>query len=376
MDLVKREFIMEVMKVCLKPTVLLYKNNPNKVVLRFCSEIIEFDDERGDIRFFFGLLCGAYTSKEILDEYAKKYPYDSGRARDYLDTLNELKLIELQPQDYSPLSDIQKERYSRNFEFFNSALPVGMNKYGIQSSLLDSRVVVLGCGGLGSHIILELAALGVGNLTIVDFDLIELSNLNRQILYREADLGRKKVFAARNNALTFNSSINITPVEKKIESVLDIKEIIVGHDLVICVADKPRNSMVKWLNEACCKAKIPYINGGLDIRKAVFYSVIPGETGCTECWKSFLPEQNRKVIDEDSSTQNDYMTPAPALSALVSVTTGAMICEAIKLLTDLQPPSLTNNLKTFSFDDLTITTTEKWRLNPECHCCEIIEGRK
>ena len=365
---------MDDMKVRLKSTVLLYKNNPRKVVLRFCSEIIEFDDDYGDIRFFFGLLTGAFSCSEILHEFAKKYPDEPEKVRDYLNTVNELKLIELVPQDTSPLSDTQKERFSRNFEFFNSALPVGMNKYGVQNTLLDSRVVVLGCGGLGSHIILELAALGIGTLTIVDFDRIELSNLNRQILYREADLGRKKVFVARDNVLAFNSTININAVERKIESASDITEIIQGHDLVICVADKPRNSMVKWLNEACCKAKIPYINGGLDIRKAVFYSVIPGETGCTECWKASLPVEKRQIIDEDNSTQNDYVAPAPALSALVSVTTGAMICEALKLLTDLQPPTLTNNLKTFSFDDLTITTTEQWALNQECNCCGLTEG--
>ncbi|MXP49228.1 hypothetical protein FD733_06820 [Pantoea sp. Eser] len=153
------------------------------------------------------------------------------------------------------------------------------------------------------------------------------------------------------------------------ESVNNVSDIINGHDLVICVADKPRNDMVKWLNEACCSTRVPYINGGLDILKAVFYSVIPEETGCTERWKSSLTEEKRKIIDEDNSIQNDYVTSAPALSALVSVTTGAMICEALKLPTDIQPPSLTNNLKTFSFDDLSITTTEQWALNPECVCC-------
>ncbi|MXP49227.1 ThiF family adenylyltransferase [Pantoea sp. Eser] len=93
-----------------------------------------------------------------------------------------MKLIEFYPQNTIPITNIQIERFSINIEFFNSKLPLGMNKYEIQNTLLDSSVVVLGCGGLGSHIILELAAIGIGNLTIVDFDEIELSNLNRQIL--------------------------------------------------------------------------------------------------------------------------------------------------------------------------------------------------
>jgi len=370
----KRDYIMEDMKVRLKSTVLLYKKNPKRLALRFCSEIIDFDDEIGDIRFFFDLLNGQHSVKQIIEAYSERYPHYPDKAQTYLDTVNELKLIEFHPQDSSPLTHKQKERFSRNFEFFNSILPIGMNKYEIQNTLLDSQVVVLGCGGLGSHIILELAALGIGNLTIVDFDKIELSNLNRQILYKETDIGKKKVFVARDNIMQFNSKIKVNAIEKKIESPADVTKIIKGHDLVICVADKPRNEMVNWLNAACCTEKIPYINGGLDIRKAVFYSVIPGETGCTECWKSSLTEEKRKFIDEDNITANDYIAPAPALSALVSITAGAMVCETVKLLTDLQYASLTNNLKTFSFDDLTITTTEQWTINPECTCCGLNEG--
>lgn len=115
--------------------------------------------------------------------------------------------------------------------------------------------------------------------------------------------------------------------------------------------------------------KYPGDNGGLDIRRAVFYSVIPGKSGCTECWKNSLPADKKTIIDEDNKTGNDYSAPAPALSALVSVTTGVMICETIKLLTGIQPPSLINNLKSFSFDDLSVSTTERWEQSPSCPYC-------
>lgn len=216
---------------------------------------------------------------------------------------------------------------------------------------------------------MELAALGVGGLTIVDFDTIELSNLNRQILYREDDIGSKKVFKARENILKFNSEINIKAIEKRIGCSADIMSIVRGHDLVICAADKPRHHIIKWLNKACCSLGVPYINGGLDIRNAIFYSVIPGESGCTECWKNSLAQDNKQIINADDETGNDYSVPAPALSALVSVATGVMVCEAIKILTGLQPPALINNLKSFSFDNLMITNNETWERCLTCDCC-------
>lgn len=366
---------MDDLKVSLKPTVMIYHENEKGVTLRFCSEIIRFDDEMGDVIFFFSLLDGRYSRSQIQEVFSDKYDGGADIVSSYLETVDELHLIENIHQDSSMLNNMQRERFSRNFEFFNTVLNLSGNKFAVQRKLSDSKVAVLGCGGLGSHIILELAALGIGNLTIVDFDSIELSNLNRQILYREENVGAKKVFTARDNILRFNSGLSIKAVEARISSLNDIKNIIDGHDLIICVADKPRNSMVKWLNEACCDTQIPFINGGLDTRRAIFYSVVPGVTGCTECWKMALPDDKRQIIDEDNRVNKDYSSPAPALSALVSVTAGVMVCEAIKILTGIQPPALTNHLGTFFFDNLTISASEEWSLHSECVCCRNISNK-
>ncbi|THA46495.1 HesA/MoeB/ThiF family protein, partial [Histophilus somni] len=91
----------------------------------------------------------------------------------------------------------------------------------------------LGCGGLGSHILYELTAVGFLNITIVDFDKIELSNLNRQILYKESDIGKSKVKTACENIKKFSPISNILPIECKIHSKDDILKIIKDHDLVI-----------------------------------------------------------------------------------------------------------------------------------------------
>ncbi|EAQ4379631.1 ThiF family adenylyltransferase [Salmonella enterica] len=356
----------------LKTTVLMYppsEKNRNKIILRYNSELIEFEDPVGDIICLFELLKSGYESAELRQTFLSSYPHSP--FTEYMETVDMLGLIEQTDVDSQVLSEYEKSRWSRNLEFYNTMLSCGGNKFGVQRRIMESQVCLLGCGGLGSHILFELAALGIGNITITDFDIIELSNMNRQILYKNCDIGKSKVLTAKERISEFNPAMKVTTKSLRISSVQDISNIITGHDLVICVADKPRDRMVKWLNEACCGQRIPFINGGLDQRRALFYSVIPGVTGCVECWHSSVPEGSvqKQIINTDLATEKDYSAPAPAMSALVSVATGVIVSEAIKLLTGLQPPALSNKSKCFSFDDLTITEAECWSLNPECPCC-------
>ncbi len=83
----------------------------------------------------------------------------------------------------------------------------------------------------------------------------------------------------------------------------DVAAVIKGHDLVICVVDKPRNKIIYWLNEACVKENIPFITGGVDIRSTVFYMVIPGESGCVACWRKSAMAQGHdtalEIVDID-----------------------------------------------------------------------------
>lgn len=358
-------------KLKLKTTVLVYKPFNGTTTIRFNSELINFEDENGEIYYFLFLLGDYKTVLEIKEQFLCKYVKNSEVDVElYLETLKELNLIEKHFFYENVLGQYDVDRWSRNFEFFNTLIPYGSSKYDIQKILASSKVCLLGCGGLGSHILLELAALGIKDLVIVDFDKIELPNLNRQILYKEEDIGLKKVTTAKTRALEFSPTMDIKSIDLRISSAEDIKKIIVDRELVICVADKPRNYMVKWLNQACCELGIPFINGGLDTRRAVFYTVIPGESGCTECWRGSLAgEIQARILEEDYNENVDYGAPAPAMSALVSVTTGVMVSEAIKLLTRLQGPSLTNKLKSFCFDDLSIEIMEEWQRDENCTCC-------
>ncbi|MDW6002245.1 HesA/MoeB/ThiF family protein [Vibrio mangrovi] len=358
----------------LKKTILKYRNN-NSTLLRVNGELAEIDDENGIIWNLLEKMDGTREHEDIVKLVSSESPsVDDKTIAAYIEQFKSLGFIEdASLSSENILNDYEKERWSRNIEFFGSISSYGNNKFEYQKKIRDSKVCLLGCGGLGTHILLDLAAIGFNNITIVDFDKIELSNLNRQILYKEEDIAKIKVHQAKKRICDFNSSININAIETRIDSQEKIESIIDGHDIVICVADKPRNYLIDWLNAACVNKNIPYINGGLDVRRAIFYSVIPNESGCVECWKKSLAEHNEaaaSVIDLDKKLDIDYDIPAPAMVTLVAVTAGCMVSEALKIITGIQPPELTNKLKEFRFDDINISTCEKWERHQNCHICK------
>lgn len=361
------------MKLCLKPTIIPFKLE-GQVVLRFNGQYAKIPDPYGAIWEFATALDGSAPFETMINQVAERYPaVDQEDLRSVAQDLIRYRLVE-SPDAFetTSLSDHDRNRFSRNIDFFGSMAAVGENKFSSQEKLRAARVCVLGCGGLGTHILFDLVALGVHHLTILDFDKIELSNLNRQILYKESDIGMPKVETARRRLLEFNSHLDITAHETRLESAQDVARVVSGHDIVICVADKPANYMADWLNEACVQEGVPFISGGLDVRRSVFYSVVPGSSGCGACW--LTSARNKSSLVNSISTmakQHDitYRHPGPALVTLVAVTAGMMVSETVKILTGCQPPQLTNKLKEFTFDDLDVGIAEVWQQNPDCPVC-------
>lgn len=152
---------MENLNVRLKPTVLIYQISNNAVVLRFCSEIINIDDEKGDVKFFFSLLDGRFTSEQILTIFSDRYPDSAGSAYEYLKVVNELKIIEYVPENAACLDQVQANRYSRNIEFFNSMLKLGVNKFNVQKNYWKVKSQCLVVAGWAAILLWSLLRLGL-----------------------------------------------------------------------------------------------------------------------------------------------------------------------------------------------------------------------
>jgi molybdopterin/thiamine biosynthesis adenylyltransferase len=183
-----------------------------------------------------------------------------------------------------------------------------------QKKLKQSHVVVAGLGGLGCSASLYLTCTGIGHITLIDCDCVELSNLNRQILHYEEDIGKGKPLSAAQKLVKLNSSIEVTPVFKKITE-QNAREIIKGTNLVIDGMDNFKTRFI--LNKACVDEGIPLIHGGVHGLFGAVTTILPGRTPCLACIFPEVP-QKKGVFPVFGVT--------PALIAILQVT------EAIKLL--------------------------------------------
>ena len=128
-------------------------------------------------------------------------------------------------------------------------------------SLAQKRVLIIGVGGVGQHVSIYLVTNGVTNLTIVDYDKVELSNLNRQILLSELDLGKLKVDVVKSALLSRNSEAHINSINLKVDE-SNIDELVKGYDLVIDAVDNWKSKLI--IAKACKDKHIPFLHIGVD----------------------------------------------------------------------------------------------------------------
>ena len=171
------------------------------------------------------------------------------------------------------LNELQKQRYSRHI------LLDGVGEEG-QSKLLEAKVLVIGCGGLGSPACLYLGAAGVGTIGIVDADQVDLSNLQRQIAHHTPDIGVDKVESVKAKIKAMNPDVKVQ-THKIFADEGNIRNLIAGYDFVIDATD---NFEAKFLiNDACCCEKTPLCHAGVVAYEGQLMTIIPGETACYRC---------------------------------------------------------------------------------------------
>lgn len=196
----------------------------------------------------------------------------------------------------------------------------GIGREG-QQKLLAARVVVIGCGATGTVIANHLARAGVGRLTIVDRDFIELNNLQRQLLFDEYDLADNlpKAAAAERRLRAINSEIEVQGIVSDVNPE-NIESLIAGATLVMDGADNFETRYI--INDACLKHNIPWIYTGAVATYGMSQTIIPGQTACLRCLVNDLPPPGT------AATCDTAGVVGPVVSAVASVSA----TEAIKLI--------------------------------------------
>jgi adenylyltransferase/sulfurtransferase len=162
-----------------------------------------------------------------------------------------------------------------------------------QRKLKNSVVLVVGAGGLGFPILAYLAAAGVGTIKLVDCDIVELDNLNRQLLHWDRDIGRKKVDSAYEKLRQINPTIDIEVYDERItdENVLPL---VADADAVVDALDNYAARYV--LNRVCIEKRVPFFHGAVHGLMGQATTIVPGETACLRCIIPNPPPQDRFPI--------------------------------------------------------------------------------
>jgi adenylyltransferase/sulfurtransferase len=212
-----------------------------------------------------------------------------------------------------------------------------------QEKLKNAKVLVVGAGGLGSPISTYLTVAGVGKIILADFDSVELSNLNRQFLHHEKDVGREKIKSAEGKLLSLNPEIKVETIREKITDE-NAGSVVPPCDLIIDALDNFDTRHV--LNRLAVERNIPLIHGAVSGYRGQATTIIPGKTPCLCC---IFPTSFKKEV-------------FPVLGTTPGVIGSIQANEAIKYLTG-QGKLLENRLLLWdglscSFSELKINKTE------------------
>jgi molybdopterin/thiamine biosynthesis adenylyltransferase/rhodanese-related sulfurtransferase len=194
-----------------------------------------------------------------------------------------------------------------------------------QKKLIKSKILIVGLGGIGSPAALYLTAAGIGNIGILDFDIVDLSNLQRQILYNEHDLGKSKVYSAKQFLQNVNSLINIIPHEVRLNSE-NIDEILKNYDIVIDGTDNffTRN----LINLSCFKLGIPNIQSSVFTFEGQLTTFFPNLNHEAPCYRCLFPSFPPHDISP-SCTEIGVLGVLPGIMGTLAAT------EAIKIILNI-----------------------------------------
>lgn len=332
----------------------------------------EIADPDGAVHCLLTLLDGTRTVAAIHRDLIVHYPAVTlSDVEAALATFDEAEfLLDATHTADGLLDEYELARWERNINFFGAYARLADNKYQNQRKLADCRVTLLGVGGLGSHLLMDMAALGIGHIRIVEFDRVELSNLNRQILYTEADLGQPKIERAAQRVREFSPRLDLETMDRRLSCADDVLEAAEGADILISAADRPKNEIMRWVNEAVVRHNIPLITGGLDTRRCLYYSVLPGQTGCIECWREQVRRQDpvsSRLLDHRRA--NQISGDKAAFVPLVAMSAALILGELVRLVTGLAPPLAAGRIIHARFDDYQIEVAETWERLPDCPVC-------
>ncbi|WP_435344478.1 SAMP-activating enzyme E1 [Haloarchaeobius sp. HRN-SO-5] len=244
------------------------------------------------------------------------------------------------------LSPTELDRYSRHV-IMDEVGPEG------QARLLDGSVLCVGAGGLGSPVLAYLAAAGVGRIGIADDDVVERSNLQRQVVHRDADVGRPKVDSAAEFVAENNPDVTVERHECRVDADT-VADLVADYDLVVDGSD---NFATRYLvNDACVVDETPFVHGAIYRFEGQATTYLPGGP----CYRCVFPQAPEPGTVPDCATTG-------VLGVLPGVVGSIMATEAVKYFVGVGD-LLDDRLLVYDAADMTTDEVPVAR-NPDCPVC-------
>ncbi len=255
-------------------------------------------------------------------------------------------------------------RYDRQILLFQAQLGEYKDAFKAQNKIKHARIGLVGLGGIGSYAFYALAAMGFGFIRAIDFDHIELSNLSRQILYSENDIGRLKIDIAREKSKAINSHVTYEFLNLKISNVEDAIKAIQNLDIAIIAADIPRGKIWQIFSEASFKTKIPILFlGSAQTWICCGPLIVPGVTPCYDCSSPEAVSADHPVAQ---FLRDRYTTTL--IDPYNSIGASLGVLEAVKFITNFQDCKIIGKrllIDLGTYETFLVSGESK----KECHIC-------
>ncbi|NUS17786.1 MAG: ThiF family adenylyltransferase [Streptomyces sp.] len=336
---------------------------------------VEIEDPDGWVWALVEALDGTRTVDEAARLVAAAHPeVTAAEAAQAVADLAEAGHLEDGAAPPPGLTPQEQERYSRGVPLLRW-LDRGPRRsaWEMQERLRASRVLLVGLGGTGGYASQALVASGVGHLHCVDPDTVELSNLNRQPLYREGDIGRPKADAAARTLRALNSHVEITVERTAVEGPDGLAALLAAparpYDLLLLCADQPP-AIRRWANQACLSSGTPWIDGGYRGPLASVGVYAPGSSACWVCLR--MGESERRDLGLAPGQEEEAASPRMPWNPVTAVTaglSGLLIAHAATALLTGAPPMEPGFRYGINLAALEDPDVERFPRRPDCPAC-------
>ena len=314
---------------------------------------------------------GIKTTTEVEHILNEKYKVDPSDTDAVLLLMEKNRIVTKVEDNFTILPQLDQERYDRQINYFSEFFPNEKDGLLAQKKLMNSKIIIFGCGAVGGTIAEELAMAGVQDITLFDYDRVEPSDLSRHMYYKVGTEEKLKTEALKDRIYDIDSRIRVTCINGSMKPDEDVESLIIGRDFVVNTLDEPYIGYTSSkLSRVCIKHNIAhFIAGGFDAHLASTGEIIiPYVTPCVECYAGHF----KKTLAGWKPKKHPVVQRYREIGGLASMTlfSASFACvEIIKYLAGLV--NMDNSYKVrgellFSNLELTYLKVEK---NPDCPIC-------